>query len=68
MLQVHISFPSGSGKTRLLPEHSKVGDLKLLAQKSFGKGFLKLINAEGHVFTNLQDSNSKQRRYGKDCT
>ena len=52
MLRVDVSFPSGSGETLLLPEHSKVRDLKLLAQKTFGHGFLKLVTAEGHVLTN----------------
>ena len=56
MLQVIVSFPSGSGETLSLPEHSKVGDLKIQAQKSFGKGFLKLVNVGGHVLTNLEDS------------
>ena len=56
MLQVSVSFPSGSGETLLLPEHSKVGDLKILAQKTFQKGFLKLITAEGHALTNPEDS------------
>ena len=56
MLRVNVSFPSGSGETLSLPEHSKVGDLKLLAQKTFRKGFLKLITVEGHVLANLADS------------
>jgi len=33
-----------------------VGDLKNLPQKTFGKGFLKLVSAEGHVLTNLMDT------------
>ena len=56
MLQVNISFPSGSGENLQLPEHSKVGDLKILAQKSLRQGFLKLITAEGHVLTNPEIS------------
>ena len=56
MLQVNVSFPSGSGETLQLPEHSKVGDLRLLSQKTFGKGFLKLVTFEGHVLTNPEDS------------
>ena len=35
---------------------SKVGDLKILAQKSLRQGFLKLITAEGHVLTNPEIS------------
>ena len=56
MLRINVSFPSGSGETLLLPEHSKVGDLKLLAPKIFGKGFLKLITAEGDALINPEDS------------
>ena len=56
MLRVDVAFPSGSGETLTLPDHSKVGDLKLLAQQTFGKGFLKLITVEGHVLTNLKES------------
>eukprot|EP00435_Cladocopium_sp_Y103_P062881 s551_g24.t1 len=56
MLRVHVSFPSGSGETLSIPEHSKVGDLKLLAQKTFGKGFLKLVRGDGHVLTDLKES------------
>ena len=33
-----------------------MGDLKLLAQKTFGKGFLKLVRADGRVLTNPMDS------------
>eukprot|EP00435_Cladocopium_sp_Y103_P014490 s1439_g3.t1 len=51
----NLSF-CGSGETLLLPEHSKVGDLKLLAQKSFQRGFLKLITVDGHVLTNPEES------------
>ena len=56
MLRVNVSFPSGSGETLSLPEHSKVRDLKLLAQKTFKKGFLKLVTVGGNVLTNLTDS------------
>jgi alpha-tubulin suppressor-like RCC1 family protein len=33
-----------------------VGDLKLLAKRAFGQGFLKLVTAKGHVLTNPEDS------------
>lgn len=56
MLRISISFPSGSGKTLELDELSKVKDLKLLAQRSFGRGFLKFVPAKGHVLTNPADS------------
>ena len=56
MLQVSVSFPSGSGETLSLPEHAKVRDLKILAQKTLGHRFLRLVTAEGHALTNLEDS------------
>ena len=56
MIELSLSFPSGRVETLSLPDHSKVGDLKVLAQQTFGKRFLKLINAERHVLTNLQKS------------
>ena len=48
VIRINVSFPSGSGETLSLPEHYKVGDLKLLAQRSLGKGFL----GGGNVLTN----------------
>jgi hypothetical protein len=57
LLRVNILFPSGSGEALLLPERQS-GGLKFWRrkhQKTFGKGFLKLISAEGHVLTNLMD-------------
>ena len=48
VIRINVSFPSGSGETPSLPEHYKVGDLKLLAQRSLGKGFL----GGGNVLTN----------------
>ena len=56
MLQVTVSFPSASGEILQLPKHSKVGDLKILAQKTFGKGLLKLVTEDGRLLTNPQDS------------
>ena len=56
MLQVYVSFPSGSGETLSLPDHSKVGDLQLLARKTFSKGFLKLVTVEGRVLTDPEES------------
>ena len=56
MLQVHVSFPSGCGETLALPQNSTVGELKVLVQKSFRQGFLKLVTEKGHVLTNPEDS------------
>ena len=56
MLQVKVSFPSGCGETLALPQNSTVGELKVLVQKSFRQGFLKLLTEKGHVLTNPEDS------------
>ena len=56
MLHVHVAFPSGRGETLALPQNSTVGDLKVLVQKSFRQGFLKLVTEKGHVLTNPEDS------------
>ena len=48
MLQVQIALPSGRNEVVSLPESSKMKDVKILAQKSFGQGFLRLIS-DGHV-------------------
>ena len=49
MLQVHVALPSGRSETFSLPQSSKVGDLKLQAQKSFQCGFLRLVTANNHM-------------------
>ena len=56
MLKVDVSFPSGCGETLALPQNSTVGELKVLVQKSFRQGFLKLVTEKGHVLTNPEDS------------
>ena len=50
MLQVTVALPSGrSEKFGPLPQSSKVGDLRVLAQKSFQLGFLRLVTADHSV-------------------
>eukprot|EP00435_Cladocopium_sp_Y103_P043377 s671_g12.t1 len=46
MLQVTVALPSGQGDTFSLQSSSKVGALKVLAQKSFQRGFLRLVAAD----------------------
>eukprot|EP00435_Cladocopium_sp_Y103_P068286 s76_g31.t1 len=46
MLQVTVALPSGCSEKLLIPQSSKVGDLRILAQKSFERGFLKLVAAD----------------------
>ena len=49
MLHVCVAVASGRSETFSLPQSSKVGDLRRLAQKSFQLGFLKLVDAEYRV-------------------
>ena len=49
MLQVAVALPSGCSEPFSIPQSSKVGDLRVLAQKSFQRGFLKLVAADHHA-------------------
>eukprot|EP00435_Cladocopium_sp_Y103_P021600 s1196_g5.t1 len=51
MLRVCIALPSGQNVHLSVPQSSKVGELKVLAQKAFGHGFVKLVTVEGQVLT-----------------
>ena len=46
MLQVTVALPSGCCEKFSIPQSSKVGDLRVLAQKSFQRGFLRLVTAD----------------------
>eukprot|EP00435_Cladocopium_sp_Y103_P033685 s1241_g8.t1 len=50
MLDIKVALPSGHCEDLSVSESSKVGDLRILAQKSFGQGFLRLI-ADGRILT-----------------
>ena len=56
MLHVNVGLPSGSSAKLSLPQSSKVGDLMILAQKTFGQGFLRLITCTGRVLTDPMES------------
>ena len=58
MLQISVTLPSGQGETFSLEPSSKVGDLRVLAQKSFQRGFLRLVAADQRVdpSKSLQDA------------
>jgi len=49
MLQVTVALPSGRVEKFSLPQSSKVGDLRVLAQKSFQLGVLRLVAADHSV-------------------
>ena len=46
MLQVTVALPSGCSEKFSISQSSKVGDLRVLAQKSFQRGFLRLVAAD----------------------
>ena len=54
MLRINASLPSGRNENLFIPQSSKVGDLRILAQKSFGQGFLRLVTADGLVLDPLE--------------
>jgi hypothetical protein len=56
MFRVNVSLPSGRSETLLLPEHSTVGDLQVLAQQSFGQKFLRLVTSTNRALTQPMDS------------
>ena len=49
MLQFTVALPSGQSETFSLPQSSTVGDLRILAQKSYQRGFLRLVAADHSV-------------------
>ena len=56
MLQINIAMASGRTENFSLLPSSKVGDLRILAQKLFGQGFLRLITEEGRALTDPSES------------
>ena len=56
MLQVNVALPSGCSESLSLPQFSKVGNLRILAQRAFGLGIVKLITAEGHILADPEES------------
>ena len=49
MLQFTVAVPSGRSEIFSIAQSSKVGDLRVLAQKSFQLGFLRLVAADHSV-------------------
>lgn len=49
MIRVNVALPSGRNESLSVHLSSSVKDLRILAQKSFGQSFLKLITPEGHA-------------------
>ena len=54
MLQVNVALPSGHATCLSLPESSKVGDLKVLAQNYFQQRCLRLVTATGRILTDAE--------------
>ena len=55
MLKVEIALPSGHCETLSVRQSSKIGALRILAQKLFGRGFLRLVT-EGYSLTDPAES------------
>ena len=53
MLQGSVVLASGRSESISIPQSSKVGDLKILAQKSLEQGFLKLVTQRGAFWATL---------------
>ena len=51
MLQVNIALTSGRSTSFSIPQSSKVGDLKAVAQESLEKPFLRLVTAAGRILS-----------------
>ena len=59
MIHISIALPSGRSEAFTLPQSSKVGDLRILAQNIFQRGFLRLVDADHGVVdpaASLQDA------------
>ena len=54
MLRVTVALPSGQSESLLLAESSEIGDLRILAQKTFQQGRLRLATSEGRVLTDTE--------------
>ena len=50
-LQVYVALASGKRKELSIAQSSKVGDLRLLAQRSLEQAPLKLVSAAGRVLS-----------------
>ena len=53
---IYVALPSAKRKQFEVSESPKVGELKRLAQKWFGHGFLKLVTAEGKILSEPEKS------------
>eukprot|EP00438_Fugacium_kawagutii_P014029 Skav233996 [mRNA] locus=scaffold2413:96696:99909:+ [translate_table: standard] len=49
MFHVNVGFPSGRSESFPLLPSSTIADLKLMVQKTFHRGFLRLVTAEGRI-------------------
>ena len=68
MLHVDVALPSGKGTSLAILQSSKVGDLRILAQKSLEKTSLWLVTAEGRDLDPLESLQSAGLRDGDRLT
>ena len=56
MLRVTVALTSGRHQSLSIPEVSKVGDLKALAQRLFERYFLRLVRADGRILIDFTET------------
>eukprot|EP00435_Cladocopium_sp_Y103_P029678 s1426_g7.t1 len=56
MFQINVGLASGRSTILSIPGSSKVEDLRILAQESFGQGFLRLVTTQGHILANPSEA------------
>ena len=49
MIQIDVCLPSGKETHFTVSQSSKVGDIRILSQRYFGQGFLRLVNPRGQA-------------------
>ena len=67
MFQATVVLASGCSEIISLPLSSRVGDLKILAQKRFQQGLLRLVTADGRILFDPAQSLLDARLDEKDC-
>ena len=61
MIKINIALPNGHAELLTLPPSSTVQDLRITAQRAFGKKYLRLITAKNRVLVNFEQTFPKQR-------
>ena len=67
MFQFTVVSTGGRNESISIPQSSKVGDLKILVQKSFQQPFVRLVTADGRVLDDVAQSLLSAGLQEKDC-